>query len=320
MRYDVIVSGYISLDRVIKVDEELVPGKTSTILNDAHVKPEYGGCGINFACDLNRLGKNTLPIIRVGDDFRSSGFERFLVANRISTQATMRIDNAWTSCSYLIENSKLDHITLYYPGAMDEKHFLPYDPDWFANARLGMMTVASKIDNEEFLKRCIEAGIPLYLGMRMDKRAFPEEFIRILVSRVEGVFANEVEAKYLLSATSSKNMKEVLETNHQLRFIVVTKGTEGSEIFFRNHDGIDHLLVPILKTDKFVSTVGSGDAFMAGFVFGMLEERSVEESMYLGATTATFVIEGKGATSNAPDREHLLARFQDFYRKGRESK
>ena len=68
-----------------------------------------------------------------------------------------------------------------------------------------------------------------------------------------------------------------------------------------------------MATDLFLSAVGSGDAFMAGFVYGLLHQESMEKCMYLGATSAAFAIEGKGATSNAPTKEALYERcFQAF--------
>ena len=312
MRYDVIVSGYISLDRVIKVSTELKPGKTSIVTNDNNVKLEYGGCGINFACDLDMLGKSVLPVIRVGYDYESSGFKRFLEYSNISTEAVEMIKDSATSCSYLIENPEMDHITLYYPGAMSENYFKSYKSEWFSNSKLGLMTVASVKDNKEFLNRCKNAKIPHFLGLKMDEDAFPKWFVKEVTSSVTGVFANEVEYEYFLTSNEVKTVEDIFDLNKGLEFVIKTKGKKGSEIYYREGKAITHLEIPILETDDFVSSVGSGDAFMAGFIFGMLEGYSKKECMYLGATLSTFIIEKAGATSNAPDRLQLLYRFNRF--------
>lgn len=314
MKYDVIVSGYVSLDRVIKVSSELVPGKTSIVTNDNNVKLEYGGCGINFACDLDKLDKNILPIIRVGFDYEESGFKKFLEENNISTEAVQIFAGAATSCSYLIEDNEMNHITLYYPGAMSEKYFKGYNKDWFKNAKIGLMTVASTVDNQQFLTKCIEANLPIYLGLKMDEAAFPRDFLKEITGFVNGVFANEVEYDYFLKSNEVTDVLEVFKNNKSLEFVVKTKGRLGSEIYYKEKSVVKHFEVPVLKTDFFISSVGSGDAFMAGFIFGMLEGYSKKECMYLGATLSTFIIEAAGATSNAPNRTELLYRFIEFYK------
>jgi len=314
MKYDIIVSGYISLDRVIKVAAELIPGKTSIVTNDNNVNLEYGGCGINFAFDLDKLGKSVLPVIRVGFDYEKSGFKQFLEANNISTEAVEIIQKAATSCSYLIEDKEMNHVTLYYPGAMHEKYFLGYKEEWFKASKLGLMTVASTVDNKAFLKLCKQTKIPHYLGLKMDEDAFPKSFVKELTESVNGVFANEVEFEYFLRSNEVSNVEEVFQKNKNLNFVIKTKGKNGSEIHYKEKNDLIHLEVPVLETKKFVSSVGSGDAFMAGFLFGMLEGYSKKECMYLGATLSTFIIEAAGATSNAPEQLELLYRFNRFFK------
>lgn len=319
MKYDVIVSGYISLDRVIKVASEVIPGKTSIVTNDNNVKLEYGGCGINFACDLDMLGKSVLPVIRVGHDYEKSGFKQFLEANNISTEAVEIVNESSTSCSYLIEDKDMNHITLYYPGAMSENYFRPFKRDWFKDVKLGLMTVASVLDNKEFLNICRSKNIPHYLGLKMDEQAFPKTFLKELSESVNGVFANEVEFDYFLRSNEVKTVEEIFDINKNLEFVVKTKGRFGSEIYYKENEVLIHLEVPVLETREFVSSVGSGDAFMAGFIFGMLEGYSKKECMYLGATLSTFIIEAAGATSKEVDRLSLIYRFNQFYKESERS-
>lgn len=308
MNYDVIVSGYVSLDRVIKISDEVSFGQTSIVKNHEHLFPEYGGCGINFAVDISRLGLKACPIIRVGHDFESSGFERFIKEHGLLTHAIKRVFKVGTSCSYLIEDEEMNHVTLYYPGAMDEKYYKAYKDSWFKQAKIGLMTVASVVDNQAFLDYALNASLKVFLGMKLDKNAFPAEFVQILMKNVSGVFSNEEEYKYLLECTGYQSHESFFKDNENLEFIVMTKGIKGSEIYYKEDAQIKHLEIPILETDAFVSSVGGGDAFMAGFIYGMLQEESIEKSMYLGATESTFAIEGKGATTNAPNRVTLYKR------------
>ena len=78
MRYDVLTSGYVSLDRIIKVDSPLRVGFTSLVQNSDNAQVYYGGCSTNIAYLLARLGLETLPIVRFGQDYEENGFVEFL--------------------------------------------------------------------------------------------------------------------------------------------------------------------------------------------------------------------------------------------------
>ena len=312
-KYDVIASGYCSLDRIIRVEPLARIGKTSIVQNDDNGTLRYGGCGLNVATALTRLGKRVLPIIRVGDDYESTGFKYHLEHQGIATEATVKIGGVSTSCCYLVENPSSEHMTLFYPGAMSEPYFRPYQQSWFEASKLALMTVASKIDNEEFLKRAIEANLPLILGMKMDQNAFPKEFLKSVIASCTGVFANETEAEYIKEAMQITDLLQLFQMLPKLQFMVVTKGKDGSQSFYRDKKLIIDHSSPIVPAKKFVDAVGSGDAYISGFLYGWLEKRPVPECMHYGATLASYVIEGMGATTTAPTLMLLQDRFTKTY-------
>lgn len=314
-KYDVIISGYIAFDRVIKIASLAKIGKTSIITNNDNNVVEFGGCGINVAVDLATLGYKTLPVIRVGDDYESSGFASFVKTHRLSEAAIKKVTGVNCSSCYLVENPSMDHITLYYPGSMDEKYFLNYDEEWFKESKFALMTVASRKDNEEFLAMTNKYHLPTYFGMKMDKTAFPPVFLRKVLKRVSGVFANKVEITYIKQILHIEHTNQMFSFNSNLQFVVVTNGKKGSTIYYRHDNKIEKVAIGIVPADEFVSTVGSGDAYMAGFIYGLIKEKDYLQSAKLGATLATCIIEGAGATSSAPDEKQLWERYYRFFGK-----
>jgi adenosine kinase len=178
------------------------------------------------------------------------------------------------------------------------------------------MTVASKTDNEYFLKETLNHNLPLFFGSKMDKSAFPPRFIKRIISSCTGVFANEKESEYIRTSMKTENLKELFKTIPKLDFIIITKGKLGSYAMVREGEQIEEYSVPIVPAKKFVDAVGSGDAYIAGFLYGYLEKKTVKECMQYGATLASFVIEGMGATTTAPSISNLENRYQISFLQG----
>ena len=99
-QYDVITSGYVSMDRIIKLKTPARVGFTSLVENRTSADIRYGGCSVNISYDLCRLGIRSLPVMRVGDDYEQIGFKRFLEEGGISLAAAEVVPGQRTSvCS-----------------------------------------------------------------------------------------------------------------------------------------------------------------------------------------------------------------------------
>ncbi|MCF0230506.1 MAG: carbohydrate kinase family protein, partial [Parasporobacterium sp.] len=55
-KYDVLTSGYVSMDQMVKIQTPARVGYTSIITNKTNMQINYGGCGTNIACNMSRLG------------------------------------------------------------------------------------------------------------------------------------------------------------------------------------------------------------------------------------------------------------------------
>jgi len=73
--------------------------------------------------------------------------------------------------------------------------------------------------------------------------------------------------------------------------------------------------VPALTTHDgpIVDTTGAGDAFAAGFLFGIVHEYSLPMCGALGHTAAGFSLTALGARAGVPTRQELLARFDEAF-------
>ena len=143
MKYDVLTSGYVSMDHIIKIASPLQVGYTSLVTNADNTKIHYGGCGVNIAVALSRLGKKGMPILRVGEDWETNGFKKFLEDAGVPLEGTKVLKDETTSTCYLLQDNNGDHVTVFYPGSMDKKYAGSIPDEFFEETRLGVITVAS---------------------------------------------------------------------------------------------------------------------------------------------------------------------------------
>lgn len=303
--YDLIVSGYSSFDHMITLSSEVVVGKTSLIENASCSNIYWGGCSVNVAVALQRLGMKSAPVLRVGDDFESSGFKAFLKAEGITLETIKQIENDVNPTSFLLQMPDGEHITTFYPGAMNEKYAEPLPIEWFAKSRAALITVASHIDNQHFLKNVKETGIPLFFGMKGDPDAFPKALLQDILLTSKIIFMNETESQQIQALFNYDHITDIFKKG-QAQAIVVTMGSRGATYYTdRGSSGT----VPSRKVENIVSTTGGGDAFISGFLYGYSKEESWERCCQYGATVSSFVLETEGCTTNLPNEQQLKERM-----------
>ena len=309
---DALISGYVSMDRIIEVDSPLGAGYTSLVTNRDNAAIHYGGCSINIAYGLARLGLRTMPCIRVGADYADIGLERFLVEGGVSTDAVTMVADEMTSNCYLIEDAEHEHVTVYYPGAMDGRYAVPLDPALFTGARLGVITVGSAPDNREFLHRCQDQNVPVAFGMKGDFSAFPEEFLREVLAYSSVIFLNRAESAAIQDRLGLASITELF-TSDRVQYVVVTSGSQGSACYERSPAGVELTRVPIVAGGKVVDTTGSGDAYIAGFLYGYLGGLAGMTCGQLGACLASFVVEARGCCTAMPNKDEFWQRYTHHF-------
>ena len=304
MKYDVLTSGYVSMDHIIKIASPAQIGYTSLVTNADNTKIYYGGCSVNIAVALCRLGKKAMPVLRVGDDWEENGFKKFLEAAGVPLEGTTVIPGESTSTCYLLQDNNNDHITVYYPGSMDKKYAAPIPDEFFRQTRYGVVTVASKPDNRYFVDQCKKHGVPIVFGMKDDFDALPVEFLKEFLQESKIIFTNEVEREIIERLYGCNTIRELFEIGN-VDILVTTLGKDGSICYERTDSGIREHRIGICRVENVVDATGSGDAYISGFLYGHLNGRPVEECCRLGAALASCVIQAAGCCTNIPDVEQL---------------
>lgn len=111
-----------------------------------------------------------------------------------------------------------------------------------------------------------------------------EDFKRLITNHVDILFANENELKEL---TGLQDIPAAIEAvRGQCDIIAVTLGANGSIIVTPD----ETIEVAAIPPAQLVDTTGAGDAYAAGFMFGLTEGKSLVECGRLGSIAASEVI------------------------------
>ena len=118
--------------------------------------------------------------------------------------------------------------------------------------------------------------------------------------RLDILFANEAE---IVSLTGEADFDAaVAAAARRVPLLVVTRGEQGA-VAVRGDSRTD---VPAEPVERIVDTTGAGDLFAAGFLVGLAQERSIADSLRMGAIAAAEVISHYGARPEA-DLRALVA-------------
>jgi sugar/nucleoside kinase (ribokinase family) len=131
--------------------------------------------------------------------------------------------------------------------------------------------------------------VALSLSDALCVKRHQEQYIEVVKNGVDIVVADEDEIIALMEVANFDEALEAIRDYDNL--FVMTRSAKGSVIV----KGDEKVVQPARKVDKVVDTTGAGDAYTAGFLFGLSTNRSLADCARLGTWCATWVIQRVGA-------------------------
>lgn len=116
-----------------------------------------------------------------------------------------------------------------------------------------------------------------------------DEFKELISSQVDIVFANEAEIMTFFEVSKFDDALQAMRQYTNL--FAITRGEKGAVIV---HQDVVHI-VDGIAPEKLLDTTGAGDAFAAGFMYGLTHGLSYVNSAELGCSCASKIISHFGA-------------------------
>ena len=240
-----------------------------------------GGCAANTAADLGRLGRTTSVLGKVGNDlfgdFVLQDLERF----GIDVSFVKRSQTHPTSVTFIVNVRGQDRRYIHCFGANADFSITDVDEKVLEDARalyVGGYLAMPAFRTEHLVGLFREAkrhGLITALDVVIPAGfASPLEDIQQALPYTDLFLPNNDEARALTGRIDPLEQAEMLARFNPDGTIVITQGSGGALA----RRGSEILRAGAFKVDS-IDESGSGDAFDAGFLVGILEGWSLEGSL-----------------------------------------
>ncbi len=143
------------------------------------------------------------------------------------------------------------------------------------------------------------------------------KFLTPILLRTYVLFINEKEIKQLTGEDIKTGAEACLKLGCHIVAVTLCKGDSYKTVmatsYIRNAEN-EYVVKPSnKKATSALDTIGAGDAFATGFLYGLLKGKDLEECGLLGDIVARFSISKTGARPGLPTAGELTQRCQELY-------
>lgn len=257
-----------------------------------------GGAPMNVALHLNRFGIPSVVASSVGNDADGNDLMDFLVMAGLSTRLVQTHPTLPTGEARIkLDAENNATFELVEPVAWDHIEALPELTEEVKKSRA--IVFGSLVSRNAFTRQTLLHLLETDLLKIMDVNLRPpfdkEDVVKMLLGHADIVKLNDDEMIrisdwYGIPGTLKERM-EAFRKNFGFATLVVTRGKNGACLI---HNGIYHEHPGY--TVKTVDTVGSGDAFLAGFLAALFEGKEMPLALTEACAVGAFVATQAGAT------------------------
>ena len=285
------------------------PGRGELTLFD-ELGMSTGGCAANTAAGLARMGFDAMVVGKVGDDSFGKFTCEDLGAAGADTSGIKADKRVSTSFTFVTVASDGERSFFHTQGANATFGLKDIDMDVIKKADavvVGGAMLMKRFDGAEtarFLKRVRNMGKITMLDMAFNDRV--KDWMSVVAPSMpylDYFLPSYEEAARASGKTDCGDIATVFR-NLGARVVGIKLGDKGSYV----RSETEEITAPVYKV-KAVNTLGAGDAWVAGFVAGVMQELTLAESALLGNATAAHCVMAMGAADGIR-KLAVIKRFQ----------
>jgi len=297
-KLDVVGFGALNVDRLHNVNKIAHEDEEAFITD---FNQSCGGSAANTITGLSRLQIKTGFTGKVADDNDGNLLLEKLQKEGVNTDGVIISPNGRSGNVLGFVDNEGQRALYVDPGVNDLIEYSELEMEYINSSRILHLTsfVGDSFRAQEKVLKEIEDDVVVSLdpGMIYAERGW--SFLKNILKRTDIILINEEELKHLTGKRTFNEGADLL-LKSGIRNVVIKRGDRGAYITNGNEC---YDLKPFKV--KCIDTTGAGDAFNAGFLYGFLKNKDINESGKIGNFVASCCIMERGAVKGLPDLSRI---------------
>lgn len=283
--------GSLNMDYVYEVDHFVQPGET---MSSKGLFINCGGKGLNQSIAAAKAGNQVFHAGFIGTGGAVLGDK--LSENGVDTSLLDKVEESCGHAMIQVDCSGQNCILLY--GGTNQlftKKYINETLDKFGNEGLVLL------QNETNLVGYImEEAHTRGLKTALNAAPMDEKVLAYPLELLDWLIVNEVEGKQIAGCEHDEDVLPTLKEKYPNGNILLTLGSKGA-LCYTNGETYQIGCYQV----EVVDTTAAGDTFTGYFLYGVLNGKTVEESLLFATTASTLAIGKKGASDSIPLKEEV---------------
>ncbi|MFA1819978.1 sugar kinase [Virgibacillus oceani] len=278
---------------------------------------KVGGAELNVAIGGSRLGLDTGWISRLGKDDFGEYIMNFARGEGVDVSQVGLVEDFPTSLNFKEIRADGTTKTIYY------RHKSPIltlkaedlDESYIKQAKILHLTgiyPAIHPENIPVMEHAIDLakkhGVKVSLDPNIRLRMWSKEeagpVLRKLLPKVDILLAGDEEMNIIMGERDPQKIIAELK-DMGISFIAIKQGDKGS-VGYQHGKIVES---PAIKAKKVVDTVGAGDGFDTGALYGILQNWPLEKTLRFANAIGSIVVSVNGDNEGLPSYEEVLEKL-----------
>ena len=289
--------GSLNIDYVYSVPHFVKKGET---LSAKELNVYTGGKGLNQSIALARAGVETYQAGAIGTDGMFL-LEQLKEAG-VKTDLVKILDDVRTGNAIIQNDDEGDNCIVLFGGANQAITKEQVDEVFKDFTNEDYLLIQNEINELSYIvEKAKEEGMKIILN----PSPMNEKIMKLPLDQIDYFILNEIEAMQILKMDKpeeidGKYISGLLHQKFPKATIVLTLGSEGSVCI----SGDEYVEQSIYKV-KTVDTTAAGDTYTGYFIAGILNGKTIKESMDIASKASAIAVTRQGAAPSIPVLEEV---------------
>lgn len=307
-KFDILCAGLVVAD-FVGAPIPAMPD-SGRLVKTPRIEMAIGGCAANTAIDLSKLDARVGIVGLVGADAMGHFSRDALEREHVSCDYLGVSETTQTSATLIVNVQGEDRRFIHAVGANAEFTGETLTADVLQQCRIlcvGGFALNPKLSGANVRKAFQTArkqGVTTALDVVIGDPAPAWEMLQEVLPETDLFLPNQDEGRLILGVDDPYEQARRFHAAGA-GAVIITRGGEGS-IFYDGRDMYEAAAYPVEQVDG----TGGGDAFVAGFLYGLLKQATPVECLAYGAAMGASCVRAAGATTSVFRRDELEAYVQ----------